>query len=392
VPEIGPDYEEIFNETIRINTLDANLYERIQKTMIDVLDTGKYVHILGKGDNVTDLKVQLYQLQNPEKETVFENCVADVNIPVGEVFTSPVLEGTDGVLHVCKVFLDGLQYHDLKITFKDGMIVDYGCANFADTDEGRRYVKSNVLHNHESIPLGEFAIGTNTTAYVMARKYHIQDKMPILIDEKTGPHFAVGDTCYSWSEENHVYNQDGKEIVAKDNSVSILRKEDVSKYNKIIANLPYNITTEAVNYLLLNADNASKMVLMCQLEAFNRFHDLKGKDYGPTSILIHLLGESKKVLVASKGLFYPAPKIDSIVFTIDLNKNIDRNLAKQVYKFAKALFLNRRKTIYNNLRTYLKNKEVAKNVLDNLNIPLNKRPEEISYDLFLKMYNEIKNY
>lgn len=229
VPEIGPDYEEIFNETIRINTLDANLYERIQKTMIDVLDTGKYVHILGKGDNVTDLKVQLYQLQNPEKETVFENCVADVNIPVGEVFTSPVLEGTDGVLHVCKVFLDGLQYHDLKITFKDGMIVDYGCANFADADEGRRYVKSNVLHNHESIPLGEFAIGTNTTAYVMARKYHIQDKMPILIDEKTGPHFAVGDTCYSWSEENHVYNQDGKEIVAKDNSVSILRKEDVSK-------------------------------------------------------------------------------------------------------------------------------------------------------------------
>ena len=63
----------------------------------------------------------------------------------------------------------------------------------------------------------------------MARKYQIQDKMPILIDEKTGPHFAVGDTCYSWSEENHVYNRDGKEIVAKDNSISILRKEDVSK-------------------------------------------------------------------------------------------------------------------------------------------------------------------
>mgnify|MGYP000573923308 CR=1 FL=1 len=44
-----------------------------------------------------------------------------------------------------------------------------------------------------------------------------------------GPHFAVGDTCYSWSEENKLYNPDGKEIVAKDNSVSILRKEDVSK-------------------------------------------------------------------------------------------------------------------------------------------------------------------
>ena len=53
--------------------------------------------------------------------------------------------------------------------------------------------------------------------------------MPILIAEKMGPHFAVGDTCYSWSEENRLYNRNGKEIVAKDNSISILRKEDVSK-------------------------------------------------------------------------------------------------------------------------------------------------------------------
>jgi len=228
VPEIGPDYEDIFNETIRINTLDADLYAEIQQTIIDVLDQGEYVHILGKGDNVTDLKVQLYRLENPEKETIFENCVADVNIPVGEVFTSPVLEGTEGVLHVCKVFLDGLQYHDLKMYFKDGRITDYSCTNFEDMEEGRNYIKSNVMFHHDSLPLGEFAIGTNTTAYVMARKYQIQDKMPILIDEKTGPHFAVGDTCYSWSEENRVFNRNGKEIVAKDNSVSIKRKEDVA--------------------------------------------------------------------------------------------------------------------------------------------------------------------
>lgn len=92
-----------------------------------------------------------------------------------------------------------------------------------------KYIKSNILHNHDTLPLGEFAIGTNTTAYVVAKKYQIEDKMPILIAEKMGPHFAVGDTCYSWSEENKLYNPDGKEIVAKDNSVSILRKEDVSK-------------------------------------------------------------------------------------------------------------------------------------------------------------------
>lgn len=229
VPEIGENYAEIFDEVIRINTLDAETYEKVQQTLIDALDQGEYVHILGKGANVTDLKIRLYRLSDPEKETIFENCVADVNIPVGEVFTSPVLEGTGGVLYVSKVYLNELQYRDLKMTFQDGKITDYTCSNFEDEAECKKYIKGNVLHNHDTLPLGEFAIGTNTTAYVVARKYQIEDKMPILIAEKMGPHFAVGDTCYSWSEENKLYNQNGKEIVAKDNSISILRKEDVSK-------------------------------------------------------------------------------------------------------------------------------------------------------------------
>ena len=64
------------------------------------------------------------------KRRFLKNCVADVNIPVGEVFTSPVLEGTNGVLHVSRVYLDGLQYKDLELKFKDGKIVDYRCGNF----------------------------------------------------------------------------------------------------------------------------------------------------------------------------------------------------------------------------------------------------------------------
>ena len=229
IPEIGEQYTEIFDEVIRINTLDAKVYEKVQQTMIDALDQGEYVHILGKGENKTNLKVQLHPVSNPEKETKFENCVADVNIPVGEVFTSPVLKGTDGILFVSKVFLNELQYQNLKITFQNGKIVDYSCTNFGTEEENKNYIRDNVLHSHESLPLGEFAIGTNTTAYVAAKKYGIEDKMPILIAEKMGPHFAVGDTCYSWSEDIRVYNPNGKEIIAKDNEISMLRKEDVSK-------------------------------------------------------------------------------------------------------------------------------------------------------------------
>ncbi len=228
VPEIGDQYEEIFDEIIKINTLDAKVYERVQQTIIDALDQGTSVHILGNNGNHTDLRVQLYKLKDPKKETIFENCVADVNIPVGEVFTSPVLEGTNGVLHVSQVYLNELLYKDLEVTFSNGMVADYSCKNFEHELENKEYFLDNVLYRHPTLPLGEFAIGTNTTAYVAAKKYNIADKMPILIAEKMGPHFAVGDTCYSWAEDIKVYNPNGKEIVARDNSVSIQRKEDIS--------------------------------------------------------------------------------------------------------------------------------------------------------------------
>lgn len=229
VPEIGDNFEEIFRETVKINTLDYHLYQRIQQTIIDTLDTGVQVHILGKNGNHTDLTVQLPELKDPEKETLFENCVADVNIPVGEVFTSPRLSGTNGRLHVTEVYLNGLCYHNLDITFTDGMITDYTCTNFDTEEANRGYIRENVLFHHDTLPMGEFAIGTNTTAYMVAEKYQIADKLPILIAEKMGPHFAVGDTCYSWAEDTAVFNPDGKEIIARDNEVSLLRKTDVAK-------------------------------------------------------------------------------------------------------------------------------------------------------------------
>lgn len=229
LPEIGADFEEIFAETVVINTLDYERYQKMQQKIIDVLDQAEKVHIVGRGGNRTDLTVAIHPLEDPEKQTAFENCVADVNIPVGEVFTSPVLEGTNGTLHVSEVFLEGLQYKNLEITFKDGMIETYTCTNFESEKENQKYIKDNVLMHHETLPMGEFAVGTNTTAYRMARKYQIGDKLPILIAEKTGPHFAVGDTCYSHEEDVVTYNPDGKQIVAKDNAISALRGEDMSK-------------------------------------------------------------------------------------------------------------------------------------------------------------------
>ena len=229
VPEIGNDFPKIFAEIVKINTLDYKQYERIQQTIIETLDTCQWVEIKGKEDNETDLIIHLHELEDVRKQTNFENCVADVNIPVGEVFTSPVLQKTEGKLHVTQVYLGEFLFKNLELDFENGRITAYSCTNFDSEDENHKYIEDNILFHHKTLPMGEFAIGTNTTAYRMARKYQIADKLPILIAEKTGPHFAVGDTCYTYDEDNMTYNPDGKAIIARDNEISIRRKEDISK-------------------------------------------------------------------------------------------------------------------------------------------------------------------
>ncbi|RKM61220.1 leucyl aminopeptidase [Butyrivibrio sp. CB08] len=229
IPEIGENFKTIFDEVVRINTLDYKLYQTIQQRIVDALDEAEYVEVKGMGDNHTDIKVCMHELKDKSKETNFENCVADVNIPVGEVFTSPKLTGTEGVLHVTGVYLEGLFFKNLEINFKDGCTTTYTCTNFESEEENKKYIEDNILFNHKMLPIGEFAIGTNTLAYVIARKYGIEERLPILIAEKTGPHFAVGDTCYSYEEDNVTYNPDGKAIVARENEISCKRTTNPSE-------------------------------------------------------------------------------------------------------------------------------------------------------------------
>ena len=261
MPEIGKDFEEIFKETVKLNTLDYKRYEMIQQKLIDTLDKAQRVHVLGKNGNETDLTVELYKLSDPGKETIFENCVADVNIPVGEVFTTPRLKGTNGLLHVKEVYLNGLKYIDLRLTFKDGVIETYSCGNFEDPAENSRFIRENLLYHHDTLPLGEFAIGTNTTAYRMSRDHDIGGKLPILIGEKTGPHFAVGDTCYAREEEVRVYNPDGKEIVARSNDYSDRRESDPDKayfYCHTDITIPYD---ELMDIYALGKDGESTALI-----------------------------------------------------------------------------------------------------------------------------------
>ena len=225
-PQIGPDFEKILADTVRLNTLSNALYGKVQQKITEALSGAAYALVRGAAGNSTNLRVSLYPVSDSRTQSSFENCLADVNIPVGEVFTTPVLKGTSGVLNVSRVYLNGLRFDDLTITFEDGMVSGYACSNFQTAEEGKAYFKENVLFGNTTLPMGEFAIGTNTEAYAFGRRYGIEGKLPILIAEKTGPHFALGDTCYSHEEDNHTYNPDGREIIARENDFSRRRVKD----------------------------------------------------------------------------------------------------------------------------------------------------------------------
>lgn len=183
---------------------------------------------------------------------------------------------------------------------------------------------------------------------------------------------------------NSVYQNDNINIINED-----IRNVDLRKYTKIIGNLPYYITTELVTQFVTQASNCSQMVFMIQTEAVNRFVDTSGKEYGPISVLIHLVGNSKRLFSVKPGCFCPIPKCGSSVFIIEINKIEEKEKYLDVYKMTKQLFLNRRKTILNNLTNYLGNKEKAQNTLQNLDILFTKRPEELEPNQYLRIYDEL---
>ena len=183
-----------------------------------------------------------------------------------------------------------------------------------------------------------------------------------------------------------VYQENNIEIVEND-----IRKVDVKSYTKVLGNLPYNITTETIQYFLLNAESAKQMVFMIQSETLAHFMDVEGKEYGPTSVLIHLLGSIDRLFTVKAGSFYPAPKCSSAVFSINIDPQKDRKKAISAFKISKQLFLNRRKTILNNLVNYLKDKDLANKLCYDLNINPLSRPEQLPPEIYLAISEYLCN-
>ena len=166
-------------------------------------------------------------------------------------------------------------------------------------------------------------------------------------------------------------------------------KWDYAPYTKIIGNLPYYITSSLIERAILKGINASKMVFMVQKEAGERLLSAVGsKDYGPLPILIALLFNTKRAFTVRRDCFVPAPHIDSCVLTFD-RKRESEELIEKTYRLSQSLFLQRRKTIFNNLRGMLHDEEKAKNALEKAGIDEKKRPEQVTPEQYFALAQAI---
>lgn len=175
------------------------------------------------------------------------------------------------------------------------------------------------------------------------------------------------------------------EVINKD----FLRFEIPSGKVSVISNIPYYLTTPIIEHVLLDSENLVQFVFMVQKEVVTRLIASVGtKEYSPLTILITLMGSISKLVDVTKDKFYPSPNVDSSIF---LFKNVNNLKEKrQLYKFIKALFHNRRKTIYNNLAAVIGDKQTALEVLESLSITTNLRPEQISSEIYVNLYEKYK--
>ncbi len=171
---------------------------------------------------------------------------------------------------------------------------------------------------------------------------------------------------------------------------------DIKKYLNgverivVISNLPYHITTPIIMKFLEEVKNVDSLVMMMQLEVAKRITSKPNtKDYNALSVVIQHQAKAKYLFKVPKTVFYPKPNVDSAVIKLTIDKSINNEEYKEFYKFVHNCFIQRRKTLVNNLsfayNNYTKsdfNKMLEVNGFNPLI-----RSEALSLEDFIKLYN-----
>ena len=193
---------------------------------------------------------------------------------------------------------------------------------------------------------------------------------------------------FSLYENFEIINED----VLKVNLNKIIEKEN--KTCKIVANLPYYITTPIIMKLLESNLNIESITVMIQKEVAERLIAIPGEKLaGAITYTVYYYCESEKILEVPRESFIPAPEVTSEVIKLNLRKGspVETNDTQKMFSIIKVAFMQRRKTLLNALTNgnIFKNKQEAIETFNELSIEPNARAEELTIEKFAQLANYI---
>ena len=175
-----------------------------------------------------------------------------------------------------------------------------------------------------------------------------------------------------------------------------LIKENVGDLEKIkiVANLPYYITTPIIMKLLEDKLGIYSITVMVQKEVADRITAMPGdKLSGAITYSVNYYAEAKKIVFVDKSSFIPAPEVDSEVIKLDIRKTpvVEVDNEEMFFRVIKASFMQRRKTLVNGLVNsgIITDKVRIKEIFDNIGIDMNIRGEKLTIEQFAELSNLI---
>lgn len=183
-----------------------------------------------------------------------------------------------------------------------------------------------------------------------------------------------------------------KDILQADFKHDLVGFFDLNKPIKVVANLPYYITTPII-FFLNKAMNFSSLTLMMQKEVAERLQaKANNKNYGPLTIAVQTEMSVKVALTVKSSSFIPQPKVDSSVVVLKpLESKINVGDAEYFNRVVKMCFRQRRKTLNNNLKNILPDLNKRKQLFEQLQLDPRVRPEQLDISQFVMLAQALKS-
>lgn len=173
---------------------------------------------------------------------------------------------------------------------------------------------------------------------------------------------------------------------------------DFKKYlnagTKVVANIPYYITSPIINKIIENKDLINEAYIMVQKEVGERICAKSGKERSVLTLAVEYYGEANYLFTIPREFFNPIPNVDSAFISIKFykDKRYEDKISEDLFfKYIKAAFSNKRKNIVNNFSTLGYSKNEIKELLQELEVSENERAENISIEKFIEIINIFEN-